>query len=207
MELLWRLMGVDATIQSLWAQGGDINKERRSSLKDRKLGDYEKLEGAPQALLRGVSLPLPWAFHCLAGTLGLCAETFWLCKTNGRSRVLWNLLMFECWHLRIHFKNTLLCVGACLGDCICLKAYHFMGFPGSLVLKNPSVNAGDSGSVSGLGRSPGEGNGNPLQYSCLRESHGQRSLEGSMGSQSDTDWARKHYHLMTFGLRTSWYRW
>ena len=59
MELLWRLMEVDATIQSLWAQGGDINEERRSSLKDRKLRDYEKLEGAPQALLRGVSLPLP----------------------------------------------------------------------------------------------------------------------------------------------------
>ena len=36
-------------------------------------------------------------------------------------------------------------------------------------------NVGDLGSISGLGRFPGEGNGNPLQYSCL-ESHGQRSL-------------------------------
>ena len=189
MELLWRLMGVEATIQSLWAQGGDINEERRSSLKGRKLRDYEKLEGAPQALLKGVSLPPPRALRCLAGTSGLCAETFWLCKRDGRSRAQWHLLTFECWHLRTHFKSTLLCVGACLRDCICLKAYHFMGFPGSSVPKNPPVNAGDSGSVSGLGRSPGEGNGNPLQYSCLRESHGQRSLAGSMGSQSDTDGA------------------
>ena len=42
-----------------------------------------------------------------------------------------------------------------------------MGFPGSSVVKNPPANAGDSGSVSGLGRSSGEGNGNPLQYPCL----------------------------------------
>ena len=40
----------------------------------------------------------------------------------------------------------------------------------ALLVKNPSVNAGDvrdAGSIPGLGRSPGEGNSNPLQYSCL----------------------------------------
>ena len=42
-----------------------------------------------------------------------------------------------------------------------------LGFPGGLVVKNPPANAGDTGSIPGLGRSPGEGNGNPLQYSCL----------------------------------------
>ena len=50
-----------------------------------------------------------------------------------------------------------------------------------LVVKNPcaSVGApGDSGSVPGLERSPGGRNGNPLQYSCLENSHGQRSLVG-----------------------------
>ena len=41
------------------------------------------------------------------------------------------------------------------------------GFPGGPVVKNPPANAGDSGSIPGWGRSPGEGNGNPLQYSCL----------------------------------------
>ena len=41
------------------------------------------------------------------------------------------------------------------------------GFPGGSVIKNSPANAGDKGSVSGLGRSPGGGNGNPLQYSCL----------------------------------------
>ena len=44
-----------------------------------------------------------------------------------------------------------------------------MGFPGGSVVKNPPGNvgaAGDVGSIPGLGRSPGKGNGNPLQYSC-----------------------------------------
>ena len=45
-----------------------------------------------------------------------------------------------------------------------------MGFPGGSVVKNPPTNAGDAkevDSISGSGRSPGEGNVNPLQYSCL----------------------------------------
>ena len=42
-----------------------------------------------------------------------------------------------------------------------------LGFLGGPVVKNLPANAGDSGSIPGLGRSPGKGNGNPLQYSCL----------------------------------------
>ena len=41
------------------------------------------------------------------------------------------------------------------------------GFPGGSVVRNPPANAGDVGSVPGLGRSLEERNGNPLQYSCL----------------------------------------
>ena len=47
---------------------------------------------------------------------------------------------------------------------------HEGGFAGSSVVRNPPANAEareDTGSIPGLGRSPGEGNGNPLQYSCL----------------------------------------
>ena len=43
----------------------------------------------------------------------------------------------------------------------------YMGFPGGALVKNPPANAGDPGSIPGSRRSPGEGNGNPLQYSCL----------------------------------------
>ena len=44
------------------------------------------------------------------------------------------------------------------------------------MVKNPPANAVDMGLIPGSGRSPGGGNGNPLQYSCLEKSHGQRSL-------------------------------
>ena len=50
-------------------------------------------------------------------------------------------------------------------------AYSLLrGFPGGSVVKNPPANVGDAtdaGSIPGLGRSLGEGNNNPLQYSCL----------------------------------------
>ena len=52
-----------------------------------------------------------------------------------------------------------------------------MCFPGGLEGKESAWNTGDFSSNPGLGRSSGEGNGNPLQYS-LGESHGQRSLMG-----------------------------
>ena len=42
-----------------------------------------------------------------------------------------------------------------------------MGFPGGSVVKNPPANAGGTGFIPGSERSPGEENGNPLQYSCL----------------------------------------
>ena len=43
----------------------------------------------------------------------------------------------------------------------------FLGFPGGSAGKEYACNAGDLGSIPGLGRSPGEGNGSPLWYSCL----------------------------------------
>ena len=52
------------------------------------------------------------------------------------------------------------------------------GFPCSSAGKESACNAGDPGSILGLGRSLGGGHGNPFQYSCLENSHGQRSLVG-----------------------------
>ena len=53
-----------------------------------------------------------------------------------------------------------------------------MGFPGDSDSKESACNAGDLGSIPGLGRSPGGGHGNSLQYSCLKNPHGLRSLAG-----------------------------
>ena len=55
--------------------------------------------------------------------------------------------------------------------CVCFFIYieeiYISGFPGSSDGKASAYNAGDLSSIPELGRSPGEGNGNPLQYSCL----------------------------------------
>ena len=50
------------------------------------------------------------------------------------------------------------------------------GFPGGSDSKESACNVGDMGLISGLERSLGGGHGNPLQYSCLDNTHGQRSL-------------------------------
>ena len=64
-----------------------------------------------------------------------------------------------------------------------------MGFPRGSEVKVCACNAGDLGSIPGSGRSPGEGNGNPLQYSCL-ENH----------MDEGTWWATVH------GVAKSWTR-
>ena len=53
---------------------------------------------------------------------------------------------------------------------------YYATFPGVSVGEESACNVGDLGLIPGLGRSPGEGNGYPLQCSCLEGAHGQRSL-------------------------------
>ena len=63
-----------------------------------------------------------------------------------------------------------------------------MGFPGGSDGKESTCQSRDMGLIPWLGRSPGEGNGNPLQYSCLENSHGQRGMAGySPWSQKESD--------------------
>ena len=64
--------------------------------------------------------------------------------------------MTLCWHLTYIHLTTI--------------KHQLPGFPGGSDGKESACNAGDQGSVPGLGRSPGGGNGNPLQYSCLEDS-------------------------------------
>ena len=52
------------------------------------------------------------------------------------------------------------------------------GFPGSSDVKESTYNVGDPSLIPGLGSTPGEAYGNPLQYSCLENPNGQRSLKG-----------------------------
>ena len=61
---------------------------------------------------------------------------------------------------------------------VALVCFLTGGFLGGSAGKESTCNEGDLGSIPGLGRAPGEGNGYPLQYSCLENPHGQRSLAG-----------------------------
>ena len=74
------------------------------------------------------------------------------------------------------------------------SSLNHLGFPGGSDVKESACKVGDLGSIPGLGRSPGEGNGNSLQYSCPENSHGQKSLASCIpwGHIVWHNWATKH---------------
>ena len=81
-----------------------------------------------------------------------------------------------------------------------------MRFPGGSDGKESACSAGDLGLIPGLGRSPGGGHGDPLQYSCLENPHGQRSLAGySPWGHKESDRTERlstAQHFGNFNLRT-----
>ena len=86
-----------------------------------------------------------------------------------------------------------------VGLCLHLVFYHHLGFPHSSAGKESACNAGDRGLIPGLGRSPGEGKGYPLQYSGLENSmicivHG---VAKSWTQLSDFHF---HHHLFTLKI-------
>ena len=72
--------------------------------------------------------------------------------------------------------------------CLIWIHIHTEGFPSGSDGKESTSNMGDLDSIPGLGRSPGGGHGNPFQYSCLENPHGQRSLAGY------SPWVRRVRH-------------
>ena len=96
-------------------------------------------------------------------------DIFWMDKPKQRKTAAWTGVGSQCFHVDFQRLKSLSC--------------NFLwGFPGGSVVKIPPASAGDTGSVSGSWRSPGEGNHNPLQYSCLVKSMEPGGLQ-SMGWQ------------------------
>ena len=86
---------------------------------------------------------------------------------------------------------------------------HILGFPGGSDSKESACNVGDLGLISELGRFPGGGHGNPFQYSCLENPHGERSLAGySWWGCQESDMSERlrttHMHIL-FGHMKEWH--
>ena len=62
-----------------------------------------------------------------------------------------------------------------------------VGFIGGTVVQNPPANVGVAGSISGSGRSPGGGNGNPLQFSCLENPIDRGAWEATVDGLAESD--------------------
>ena len=81
-----------------------------------------------------------------------------------------------------------------------------MGFPGGLVVKNPpakAVDPGDVGLILGSGRSPVEGNGNPLQYSCLGNSMHRGAWQDTVPGVTESD-TTEHASFVLFIILSPW---
>ena len=77
------------------------------------------------------------------------------------------------------------------------NAYH-LGFPGVSDSKEPACNEGDLGLIPGLGRSPGEGNCCPLQYSCLENSMDRGSWQAIVHGATKSHTQLSNYHFHSF---------
>ena len=80
------------------------------------------------------------------------------------------------------------------------------GFPGGSVVKNRPATAGDMGLIPGSGRSPGGGNGNPLQSSCLENSMDRGAWQATVHVVINRhDWAMKHARTHSWRCSKRWW--
>ena len=100
-------------------------------------------------------------------------------------------------HQRSPYIHICVCAWVYVYIYIRLPSYIYIASQMALQVKNPHAKARDAGLIPELGRSPGGGHGNPLQYSCLENSIDRRSLVGcsSWGGRVGHDWAHTHTNI------------
>ena len=77
-----------------------------------------------------------------------------------------------------------------------VATFNNIGFPGGLDDKESTCNVRDLGSIPGLGRSPGEGNDNPLQYSCLENSMDRGAWWATVHEVAKSQTQLRDFHLI-----------
>ena len=92
------------------------------------------------------------------------------------------------WDTEYHTSLTSIAIAKLLSD---------VGVPGGSDGKESSCNAGDPGSIPGSGRSPGEGNGNPLQYSCLENPMDSGAWQATAQRVAESDMTERLMHTHT----------
>ena len=97
-----------------------------------------------------------WLCTCVCVYVHILMGVFWGCCNK----------LSQTWWLKASRIYSLIVLEA-RGLKFGLKSRYRQGFPGDSVIKNQPANAGAMGLIPGLGRSPGEGNDNPIQCSCL----------------------------------------
>ena len=91
-----------------------------------------------------------------------------------------HVCMWMCVYIYVYMCVCLYVCGVYISVCVCVCVCILIGFPGGLDSKESACHAGDPGSIPGLRRSLGEGNGNPLQYSCLQNSMERGALQATV---------------------------
>ena len=105
---------------------------------------------------------------------------------TAQAPALWLLYSAGSWH----FNCSLLS----LTSCPCNLQWFSSGFPGGSDRKESACNAGDPGSIPGSGRFPGEGNGSPLQYSCLKNSMERGAWQTTVHGVAELDMTERLTH-------------
>ena len=111
-------------------------------------------------------------------------------------------------HLALHLKLSQRCYSAILQyavKVVFLKAFTdaLIWHTASLVAQTSAYSVGDPGSIPGPGRSPGEGNGNPLQYSCLENPRDWGAWWATVHGVAESDTAERcHFHISSYDRQT-----
>ena len=148
--------------------------------------------GAWQATVHGVSKSQTWlsnfTIKCQQCTRASACKGLYI----NNNALIWAPLSFSLYQQRKRgvVQSSQCCVGVWNQVCLILRPMvsirHWVplawvqGFPGSSVVKKTSASAGDAGSIPGWGRSPGEENGYPLQYSCLENPINRGDLQATV---------------------------